>query len=54
MLVADRLDARREARAAKDYARADAIRDTLTAAGVAVEDTPTGARWSLRHPEGDR
>ena len=54
VLVTDRLDARREARAAKDYARADAIRDTLTAAGVAVEDTPTGARWSLRHPEGDR
>jgi len=36
-------------------ATADAIRDGLVAAGVLVEDTPGGARWSLARPgqEGD-
>jgi cysteinyl-tRNA synthetase len=51
VLVADRLAARTAARAEKDWAAADAVRDLLTAAGVAVDDTPTGPRWSLRHPE---
>nr|WP_210732404.1 cysteine--tRNA ligase [Cellulomonas denverensis] len=46
-LVRAELDARTAARAAKDWATADAIRDRLTAAGIAVEDSPTGARWSL-------
>jgi cysteinyl-tRNA synthetase len=40
-LVADR-EAAREAR---DFARADAIRDTLAAEGVRIEDTPEGPRW---------
>jgi cysteinyl-tRNA synthetase len=40
------LAARAEARAAKDWARADAIRDRLGALGFAVEDTPQGARIS--------
>jgi cysteinyl-tRNA synthetase len=44
--VADRIDAllaaRAEARAARDFARADAIRDALTAAGVTVMDRPDG------------
>ncbi|HEX5947519.1 MAG TPA: DALR domain-containing protein, partial [Acidimicrobiales bacterium] len=31
------------ARAAKDWARADALRDQITAAGYVVEDTPSGA-----------
>ncbi len=31
------------ARAAKDWARADALRDQITAAGYVVEDTPAGA-----------
>jgi cysteinyl-tRNA synthetase len=47
-LVAVTLDARAEARARSDYAAADAIRDQLTAAGVAVEDTPNGPRWELK------
>lgn len=46
-LVNERLEARAAARQARDYAAADAIRDRLTAAGVAVEDSPTGSRWSL-------
>ncbi len=47
-LVQDRLDARAQARAEKDFATADAIRDHLTTLGVVIEDTPAGARWSLR------
>lgn len=47
-LVTAQLAARAQARAARDFATADAIRDRLTEAGVVVEDSPTGARWSLR------
>ena len=46
-LVGARLEERAEARSARDFARADAIRDDLAAAGVQVEDSTTGARWSL-------
>ena len=46
-LVRDRIEARSAARAARDFTSADQIRDQLTAAGVAVEDTASGARWSL-------
>jgi cysteinyl-tRNA synthetase len=46
-LVRVTLEQRTAARARKDYAAADAIRDQLAAAGVAVEDTPTGPRWTL-------
>lgn len=43
-----RLAERREARIAKDFARSDAIRDDLTAAGVEVMDgDPLGWDWKL-------
>jgi cysteinyl-tRNA synthetase len=47
-LVRVALEQREAARARKDYAASDAIRTQLTAAGVVVEDTPDGPRWSLR------
>jgi cysteinyl-tRNA synthetase len=46
-LVRAELDARAAARKERDFAAADAIRARLGAAGVAVEDTPDGARWTL-------
>jgi len=46
-LVKDRIKARAAARSARDFTAADRIRHQLTAAGIAVEDTSSGARWSL-------
>ena len=46
-LVKLALDQRAAARERKDYAAADAIRDQLADAGVVVEDTPQGPRWTL-------
>jgi cysteinyl-tRNA synthetase len=46
-LVRDRIKARAAARGARDFRAADQIRDQLATAGIAVEDTPSGARWSL-------
>jgi cysteinyl-tRNA synthetase len=41
------LGARQAARDRKDFAESDRIRDSLTAAGVVVEDTPAGPRWHV-------
>ncbi len=46
-LVSGLLEQRTEARAAKDFATADAIRDRIKAAGIEVEDTPDGPKWSI-------
>jgi cysteinyl-tRNA synthetase len=49
--VAEKIEAliaaRAEARKARDFARADALRDAIAAAGVQVKDTPQGAEWEL-------
>ncbi|MFT2815399.1 cysteine--tRNA ligase [Leifsonia sp. A12D58] len=46
-LVERLLDDRESARQSRDYAAADRIRDELVAAGITIEDTPTGAHWSF-------
>jgi cysteinyl-tRNA synthetase len=46
-LVSLALDQRTAARDRKDWAAADAVRDQLKQAGVVVEDTPQGPRWTV-------
>jgi cysteinyl-tRNA synthetase len=43
--VEDRLAARKAARARRDWAAADAVRDELTARNILIEDGPEGTRW---------
>ncbi|MBO0856657.1 MAG: cysteine--tRNA ligase [Nocardia sp.] len=47
MLVRAELDRRQQARSAKDWATADAVRDRLGSAGIEVVDTVDGSDWSL-------
>jgi cysteinyl-tRNA synthetase len=47
-VVASLIELRAKARAERDFARSDLIRDRLTDAGVVVEDTSDGARWVRR------
>ena len=54
VLVRAELDARSQARKERDFGAADAIRNRLAAAGVAVEDTPDGARWTLETNDNGR
>jgi cysteinyl-tRNA synthetase len=46
-LVEDLLEQRQAARAARDFARADAIRNQLAEIGVTIEDGAGGQRWSI-------
>jgi len=46
-LVALALEQRTQARTRKDWAAADSVRDQLKNAGVQVEDTPAGPRWTV-------
>jgi cysteinyl-tRNA synthetase len=46
-LVQIAVQARADARARKDWAQADAVRDRLNASGIVLEDTPDGVRWRL-------
>ncbi len=41
------LDVRAKAKASKDWATSDLIRDRLAALGFTVKDTKDGAEWSL-------
>ncbi|MGQ2910315.1 cysteine--tRNA ligase [Aeromicrobium sp.] len=47
-LVDALLEQRQEARATKDFATADRVRDQLAAAGIEIEDTAQGPRWSVQ------
>ncbi|MCP1388695.1 cysteine--tRNA ligase [Corynebacterium sp. TA-R-1] len=48
VLVQAELERRAEARANKDWADADAVRDRLAAAGIEVTDTPDGPKWEMK------
>jgi len=50
-LVANQLQMRQQAREHKDFAKADEIRDSLANAGIAIDDTQNGARWSVMESE---
>jgi cysteinyl-tRNA synthetase len=50
-LMAEMIKQRAEARERKDFAAADAIRNSLKQLGVVIEDTPRGTRWSLEQQE---
>ncbi|MGH3738705.1 MAG: cysteine--tRNA ligase [Micromonosporaceae bacterium] len=47
VLVRVVLEQRDAARARKDWATADALRDQLKHSGIQIEDTPHGPRWTL-------
>lgn len=52
VLVRAELDRRQQARADRDWATADAVRDRLQAAGIEITDTPAGPEWSLADAPG--
>ncbi len=46
-LISLALQQREAARARKDFAASDAIRDQIAALGIVIEDTPQGPRWQI-------
>jgi len=46
--VEERLSARRNARARREFAEADKIRAEIESKGIAIEDTPHGTKWKVR------
>ena len=46
-LIALALEQREAARARKDFAASDAIRDQIASLGIVIEDTPQGPRWTV-------
>jgi cysteinyl-tRNA synthetase len=46
-LISLALEQREAARARKDFAASDAIRDQIAALGIVIEDTPQGPRWTV-------
>ena len=45
--ILEKIEERAQAKKAKDFAKADAIRDELLAKGVAIKDTREGVKWEL-------
>ena len=52
-LVQAELARRAQARAEKDWATADEVRDRLAAAGIEVVDTADGSRWEIADERGN-
>jgi cysteinyl-tRNA synthetase len=46
--ILGRIEARKQARKARDFKAADAIRDELLGRGIVLEDTPQGVRWKRK------
>ena len=44
-LIGELIEQRKQARADKDFAASDAIRDKLDSFGITLEDKPTGTVW---------
>lgn len=45
--IQQKLEERKTARANKDWAKSDAIRDELLAQGVQIQDAPSGTKWTI-------
>ena len=45
--VEQKIQERADARANKDFATSDAIRDELAEKGIVLEDGPEGTRWKV-------
>lgn len=51
--IAERIQQRTAARTAKDFAKADEIRNQLLAEGIELMDTPQGTAWTIRFSADD-